>query len=53
MVAAYGVTHLLSGGTEMSGGGLRVLLPRELAYDRRDGQWRGGRTSRRATAGWR
>jgi sulfate adenylyltransferase len=25
----------------MSGGGPRVLLPRELAYDGRDGQWRG------------
>jgi sulfate adenylyltransferase len=24
----------------MSGGGLRVLVPRELAYDNRDGQWR-------------
>jgi sulfate adenylyltransferase len=24
----------------MSGGGLRVLVPRELAYDGRDGQWR-------------
>ena len=26
---------------EMSGGGPRALLPRELAYDGRDGQWRG------------
>jgi sulfate adenylyltransferase len=25
----------------MSGGGLHALLPRELAYDGRDGQWRG------------
>jgi sulfate adenylyltransferase len=24
----------------LSGGGLRVLVPRELAYDNRDGQWR-------------
>jgi sulfate adenylyltransferase len=40
--AAYGVTHLLSTGeTMMSGGGPRVLIPRELAYDSRDGQWRG------------
>jgi sulfate adenylyltransferase len=38
---AYGVTHLLSTGeTMMSGGGPRVLIPRELAYDSRDGQWR-------------
>jgi sulfate adenylyltransferase len=37
----YGATHLLATGTEMSGGGLRALLPRELAYDGRDGQWRG------------
>lgn len=38
--AAYGVTHLLSTGEMLSGGGLRVLVPRELAYDNRDGQWR-------------
>src|SRR2546423_1276397 len=39
---AYGVTHLLSTGeTMLSGGGPRVLIPRELAYDSRDGQWRG------------
>ncbi|HEX6497975.1 MAG TPA: adenylyl-sulfate kinase [Micromonosporaceae bacterium] len=38
---AYGVTHLLSTGEmPISGGGLRVLIPRELAYDSRDGQWR-------------
>ena len=37
----YGATHLLATGKEMSGGGLRALLPRELAYDGRDGQWRG------------
>ena len=41
VVEAYGATHLLAGGTEMSGGGLRALLPRELGYDGRDGQWRG------------
>jgi sulfate adenylyltransferase len=42
VAAAYGVTHLLSTGqTMLSGGGLRVLVPRELAYDSRDGQWRG------------
>ncbi|MFF5174792.1 adenylyl-sulfate kinase [Micromonospora sp. NPDC000089] len=39
--AAYGVTHLLSTDGMLSGAGLRVLLPRELAYDNRDGQWRG------------
>jgi sulfate adenylyltransferase len=38
---AYGVTHLLAGGPGLSGGGPRVLVPRELAYDGRDGQWRG------------
>src|SRR5262249_8814916 len=34
VAAAYGVTHLLSTGeTMLSGGGPRVLVPRELAYD--------------------
>ncbi|WP_328465194.1 adenylyl-sulfate kinase [Actinoplanes sp. NBC_00393] len=37
---AYGVTHVLSTGEALSGAGLRVLVPRELAYDNRDGQWR-------------
>jgi sulfate adenylyltransferase len=40
VASAYGVTHLLSTGEALSGGGLRVLVPRELAYDTRDGQWR-------------
>jgi sulfate adenylyltransferase len=41
VAAAYGATHMLATGTTMmSGGGLRVLVPRELAYDARDGQWR-------------
>lgn len=41
VAAAYGVTHLLASSDSMlSGGGLRVLVPRELAYDGRDGQWR-------------
>jgi sulfate adenylyltransferase len=40
VAAAYGVTHLLSGATALTAGGLRVVLPRELAYDSRDGQWR-------------
>ncbi|WP_018351708.1 adenylyl-sulfate kinase [Longispora albida] len=40
VAAAYGVTHLLSGATALTSGGLRVVLPRELAYDSRDGQWR-------------
>ena len=41
VAAAYGVTHLLASSNSMlSGGGLRVLVPRELAYDGRDGQWR-------------
>ncbi len=37
---AYGATHLLANGDALSGGGLRVIVPRELAYDSRDGQWR-------------
>jgi sulfate adenylyltransferase len=41
VAAAYGVTHLLSTGQSPISGGLRVLIPRELAYDSRDGQWRG------------
>ncbi|MGY0233247.1 adenylyl-sulfate kinase [Longispora urticae] len=40
VAAAYGVTHLLSGAATITAGGLRVVLPRELAYDARDGQWR-------------
>ncbi|NMO56986.1 adenylyl-sulfate kinase [Actinoplanes sp. TBRC 11911] len=40
VAAAYGVTHVLSTGEMLSGAGLRVLVPRELAYDNRDGQWR-------------
>ncbi|MEH1012279.1 adenylyl-sulfate kinase [Micromonospora sp. CPCC 206060] len=40
VAANYGVTHLLSTGDALSGAGLRVLVPRELAYDNRDGQWR-------------
>ncbi|WP_045745544.1 adenylyl-sulfate kinase [Actinoplanes rectilineatus] len=37
---SYGVTHVLSTGESLAGAGLRVLVPRELAYDNRDGQWR-------------
>src|SRR5262249_57044131 len=40
VAAAYGVTHLLATGSSMMSGGLRVLVPRDLAYDTRDGQWR-------------
>jgi sulfate adenylyltransferase len=40
VAGAYGVTHVLSTGEMLSGAGLRVLVPRELAYDNRDGQWR-------------
>ncbi|HET9516786.1 MAG TPA: adenylyl-sulfate kinase, partial [Actinoplanes sp.] len=40
VAAAYGVTHVLSTGDTLSGGGPRVIVPRELAYDNRDGQWR-------------
>jgi sulfate adenylyltransferase len=41
VAAAYGATHLLAAGPVITGGGPRALLPRELAYDGRDGQWRG------------
>jgi len=37
----YGATHLLSTEASFAGGGLRVIIPRDLAYDTRDGQWRG------------
>ncbi len=40
VAAAFGVTHLLSTAGSLSGSGLRVLVPRELSYDARDGQWR-------------
>ena len=40
VASAYGVTHLLSTGETLTGGGPRVIVPRELAYDNRDGQWR-------------
>lgn len=40
VAGAYGATHLLAAGPTLSGGGPRVLVPRELAYDSRDGQWR-------------
>jgi sulfate adenylyltransferase len=42
VAANFGATHLLStSDTMISGGGPRVLVPRELAYDTRDGQWHG------------
>lgn len=37
----YGATHVLATGTQLTGGGPHAMLPRELAYDGRDGQWRG------------
>jgi sulfate adenylyltransferase len=40
VAAAYGATHLLATGTSVSGAAVRVVVPRELAYDVRDGQWR-------------
>ncbi|HZE41251.1 MAG TPA: adenylyl-sulfate kinase [Stackebrandtia sp.] len=41
VAAAYGATHLLSMGRNFAGGsGIRVMLPRQLCYDVRDGQWR-------------
>ncbi|MGH8795085.1 MAG: adenylyl-sulfate kinase [Stackebrandtia sp.] len=41
VAAAYGATHLLSSGRGFAGGsGIRVMLPRQLCYDVRDGQWR-------------
>ncbi|WP_250028492.1 adenylyl-sulfate kinase [Paractinoplanes maris] len=41
VAGSYGVTHVLSTGDMLSGGNVRVLVPRDLAYDNRDGQWRG------------
>jgi sulfate adenylyltransferase len=41
VAANYGATHVLSTSDMMtSGGGPRVMVPRDLAYDTRDGQWR-------------
>ncbi|HEX6969876.1 MAG TPA: adenylyl-sulfate kinase [Micromonosporaceae bacterium] len=40
VAAAYGVTHMLATPGMLSGGGPHVMVPRELAYDNRDGQWR-------------
>ncbi|GAA4919434.1 sulfate adenylyltransferase [Stackebrandtia albiflava] len=41
VAAAYGATHLLSMGRSFAGGsGIRIVLPRQLCYDVRDGQWR-------------
>ncbi len=40
VAGAYGVTHLISTGDMLSGAGPKLLVPRELAYDNRDGQWR-------------
>ncbi|MBN1173895.1 MAG: adenylyl-sulfate kinase [Micromonosporaceae bacterium] len=42
VAAAYGVTHLLSlaNSTVISSTNLRILVPRDVAYDGRDGQWR-------------
>ncbi|MBB5871608.1 sulfate adenylyltransferase [Allocatelliglobosispora scoriae] len=40
VAAAYGVTHLLAAGDMLTGGGPRVIVSREFAYDARDGQWR-------------
>ncbi|MQA27519.1 MAG: adenylyl-sulfate kinase [Micromonosporaceae bacterium] len=40
VAAAYGVTHLISTGAGISGTAVRVVVPRELMYDTRDGQWR-------------
>lgn len=41
VASAYGATHLLSMGRSFAGGsGVRIMLPRQLCYDLRDGQWR-------------
>ena len=40
VASAFGATHLLSTAGSLVGAGLRVLVPRELSYDARDGQWR-------------
>jgi sulfate adenylyltransferase len=41
IAANYGATHVLATDEQLAGAGPRALLPRELAYDGRDGQWRG------------
>lgn len=40
VASAYGATHLFATAGMLSGAGPRVMVPRELAYDNRDGQWR-------------
>jgi sulfate adenylyltransferase len=40
VAAAYGATHLLATPTSVSSSAVRVVVPRELVYDVRDGQWR-------------
>ncbi|WP_100446501.1 adenylyl-sulfate kinase [Glycomyces xiaoerkulensis] len=41
VAAAYGATHLMTGPDGLGGGdGVRAMVPRDLAYDTRDGQWR-------------
>ncbi len=40
VAAAYGVTHLLSTSGTVTGAGVKLIVPRELSYDARDGQWR-------------
>jgi sulfate adenylyltransferase len=40
VAASYGVTHLLSTSGNVIGAGLKLIVPRELSYDARDGQWR-------------
>lgn len=41
VAAAYGATHIMTGPEGLAGGdGIRAMVPRDLAYDTRDGQWR-------------
>ncbi len=40
VAAAYGATHLLSSGVGVDGTAVKVVVPRDLKYDVRDGQWR-------------
>ncbi|THV41090.1 adenylyl-sulfate kinase [Glycomyces buryatensis] len=41
VAAAYGATHIMAGPEGLGGGdGIRSMVPRDLAYDTRDGQWR-------------
>ena len=53
VAAAYGVTHLLSDGTDMFRAGRGCWSPASWPTTTGTGSGAAGRTSRRATGGWR